>query len=80
MRPQMHDLRGSGSLEQDADMIIFVHRPFVLGVKEIDGRNVVGLAEIILGKQRNGPIGIVEIDFDSNYARFRNPTTRWGQF
>ena len=77
MRPQLNELRESGALEQDADIIIFVHRPYYYGCREIDGKDVTRLAEIIVAKQRNGPTGLAEIEFDAQYAQFRNPTTRW---
>jgi replicative DNA helicase len=57
----------SGAIEQDADVVIFIHRPEVYGVQEKEG-----LAEIIIGKQRNGPIGITELAFQKTITRFEN--------
>ncbi len=79
-RPQLADLRESGSIEQDADVVIFVNRPELYLSKSqkdeeakklnTDERCLLGLAEIIIGKQRNGPIGEVDLAFIKNYAGF----------
>lgn len=66
-RPQLSDLRESGALEQDGDLIIFLYRPERYGIKSEDGEN---LAEVIIGKQRNGPIGEIKLTFIPEYARF----------
>ena len=59
-RPQLSDLRESGAIEQDADMVIFIHRPEKYGLMEDEnGNSLRGMAEIILAKHRNGPIGDV---------------------
>jgi len=63
-RPQLSDLRESGALEQDADVIGFIHR----NKEHIEQ----GTAELVLGKQRNGPIGIVELVFLAKYTRFES--------
>lgn len=73
-RPKLSDLRESGSIEQDADVVLFVHRPEVFGVEEDDdGVSTKGMAEIIIGKQRNGPLGKINLTWVDDYARFENP-------
>ena len=67
-RPQLSDLRESGAIEQDADLVIFLYRPWVY-TQEDDDR---GKAEIIVAKQRNGPTGIIEATFIDRFARFEN--------
>jgi replicative DNA helicase len=71
-RPQLSDLRESGSIEQDADVVCFLYRPEYYGIKQIDGMSTAGLAEVIIGKQRNGPVGSVQLHFINQYARFEN--------
>jgi len=69
-RPQLSDLRESGALEQDADLILFLYRQSVY--KEDLPPDEANIAEVIIGKQRNGPIGTVKVVFLPQYARFEN--------
>ncbi|MCH9029632.1 MAG: replicative DNA helicase [Bacteroidetes bacterium] len=72
-RPQLSDLRESGSIEQDADVVMFLNRPEYYGIeKDENGESLEGVAEIIISKQRNGPTGIVKLAFIKEYARFEN--------
>lgn len=74
-RPQLSDLRESGSIEQDADVVCFLYRPEYYGIKTTpEGQSTTGLAEVIIGKQRNGPVGTKELYFVKKYARFENLT------
>ena len=86
-RPQLADLRESGSIEQDADVVLFVFREeYYLANKEpragtpeyekwqLDMSLVHGKAEVIIGKQRHGPTGTVELQFDASVTRFGDPT------
>ena len=69
-RPQLSDLRESGALEQDADLILFLYRQKVY--KDDVAPDEEKIAEVIIGKQRNGPIGTVKVVFLPEYARFEN--------
>lgn len=72
-RPQLSDLRESGSIEQDADVVIFLNRPEYYGITQFaDGESTEGVAEIIIAKHRNGPTGDVRLKFVKEYARFEN--------
>jgi replicative DNA helicase len=64
----LSDLRESGAIEQDADVVVFINRPEVYGQTPENE----GLAEIIIGKQRNGPIGMVSLAFHKSFTRFEN--------
>ena len=82
-RPRLSDLRESGALEQDADVVILLHRPeyycqrqmqeeLASGQLSDDMEKIRGLAEAIVAKQRNGPVGTVDLHFASDITRFRN--------
>lgn len=72
-RPQLSDLRESGAIEQDADMVCFIHRPEYYKILEDEkGNSLIGLAEIIIAKHRNGATGDVMLRFKSEFARFQN--------
>ncbi len=68
-KPQLSDLRDSGSIEQDADLVAFIYREEVY---KRDREDIKGLADLIIAKQRNGPIGIVPLRFLGQFTRFEN--------
>jgi len=73
-RPQLSDLRESGAIEQDADMVLFVHRPEYYHIFQDDnGRDLHGMAQIIIAKHRKGATGDVLLTFRGEYTRFENP-------
>lgn len=75
--PALEDLRESGSLEQDADGVIFIHREeYYLRDKTPQDKR--GVARIILAKQRNGPDGVATLKFDGRYTLFSEPENQWG--
>jgi replicative DNA helicase len=92
-RPQLSDLRESGSIEQDADVVMFVYRDEYYKEREKPGdhemekmaawqavmEQVHGKAEVIIGKQRHGPIGHVELSFEGRFTRFGNLAKPWQQ-
>lgn len=71
-RPQLSDLRESGAIEQDADIVCFIHRPEYYGITEDPqtGASLIGLADFIIAKHRNGPVGDVRLSFLSNFTKF----------
>lgn len=73
-KPMLSDLRESGSIEQDADVVLFLYRPEVYGITQFsdNGDSTEGCAEVIVGKQRNGPVGDARMKFMKDYARFEN--------
>lgn len=70
-RPQLSDLRESGAIEQDADIVAFIHRPEYYGITEDEqGQSTAGMAEFILAKHRNGSVGTINLRFRKEQARF----------
>ena len=67
-RPQLSDLRESGAIEQDADVVMFLYREWIYSREDQDR----GKAQIIISKQRNGPTGTVNVTFIDRFARFEN--------
>jgi replicative DNA helicase len=70
-RPQLSDLRESGAIEQDADIVCFIHRPEYYGITEDEsGNSLIGVAEIIIAKHRNGAVGDIQLSFKKQLAKF----------
>lgn len=70
-RPQLSDLRESGAIEQDADMVIFIHRPEYYGItQDAEGHATAGRAQLIIAKHRNGPTGDVNVGFVDRFTKF----------
>lgn len=79
-RPQLSDLRESGAIEQDADIVTFIHRPEYYGIDEDDsGNSLRGVAEIIIAKHRNGATGDVHLSFKKELAKFSDMETHLGE-
>jgi replicative DNA helicase len=75
-RPQLSDLRESGAIEQDADIVLFIHRPEYYGITDDDnGNSLRGVAEIIIAKHRNGATGDVHLSFRKELAKFTDLET-----
>ena len=73
-RPQLSDLRESGAIEQDADMVLFVHRPEYYHIYQDEkGNDLRGMAQIIIAKHRKGAVGDVLLNFKGEFTRFSNP-------
>jgi len=70
-RPQLSDLRESGAIEQDADVVMFLYRPWIYSQEDEDK----GKAQVIVAKQRNGPTGNINVTFIDRFARFENSAT-----
>jgi replicative DNA helicase len=80
-RPQLSDLRESGAIEQDADVVLFIHRPEKYGLLEFDdGTSSVGMAEVIIAKHRNGALGDVRLQFKDYLAKFCDPDIMPGYY
>lgn len=79
-RPQLSDLRESGAIEQDADMVCFIHRPeyYLKSGEDAAGNDIRGKAEFIIAKHRSGAVGDVDMRFRGKYARFENWTSDLG--
>jgi replicative DNA helicase len=76
-RPQLSDLRESGAIEQDADIVCFIHRPEYYKIYEDEkGRDMRGVAQFIIAKHRNGSVGDINLNFRSEFARFSDPDER----
>jgi replicative DNA helicase len=71
-RPQLSDLRESGALEQDADVVVFIYREDQYADKNAPPTEATGTAELIIAKQRNGPTGVVKLAFIREFTRFEN--------
>jgi replicative DNA helicase len=78
-KPLLSDLRESGSIEQDADVVAFIHRESYYNRDKEENPEDKNKAEIIIAKQRNGPTGTVDLAFLSQYTRFENLDTQHGE-
>ena len=70
-RPMLSDLRDSGAIEQDADIVMFIYRDEYYNRDNVDNK---GKAEIIIAKHRNGPVGVINLLFQDSITKFKNPT------
>jgi replicative DNA helicase len=70
-RPLLSDLRESGAIENNADLVVFIHRPELYGFPGVEGE-----AEAIIAKQRNGPVGSIRLSFNKQYVRFEDYSGR----
>ena len=70
--PMLSDLRDSGAIEQDADIVMFIHRPEYYDDKENPNPELKGKAQIIIAKHRNGEVGTINMLFQSNITKFKN--------
>jgi replicative DNA helicase len=76
-KPILSDLRDSGAIEQDADVVLFIHRPEMYeGPVDKDGNSLEGKAELIVAKHRNGPTGTIDLHFYKQFTRFASQTER----
>lgn len=80
-RPQLSDLRDSGQIEMDADIVMFIHRPFICGImQDENGMSTEGQAEIIIAKHRNGKIGSENLLFVEQFAKFMDTSEKVNGF
>ena len=73
-KPQLSDLRESGAIEQDADIVVFIYRPEYYNIQEDDKGSTAGMADLIIAKHRSGSVGEVRMRFVNEYVRFENPS------
>ena len=78
----LSDLRESGAIEQDADIVCFIHRPeyYTRSGEDASGKDIRGLAELIIAKHRSGAVGIIDMRFVAKYAKFENFNESFADF